>query len=250
MNRPAPASSAVATRPRKSWRHRLRLVVLSILLACFTFLVFGATLLITMPASVASGFLQIPPQVTHLYSSLWHGRAGIVGGYTLDWQLRGWPLLTGRGVVDWSIQGGDTQLTGVGTLTPWSARGTDIVGRAGAGLLALAPNPMLQNCTSRAVVDVQALEWRRGAASAAGVILIDAGRCEDVLGNPANIPQLTLDLSTQGNDARADLRDRDGRLAQATITGDRRLILRIEPEGAAMIPGLPTGGPMIIEYPF
>ena len=61
---------------------------------------------------------------------------------------------------------------------------------------------------------------------------------------------MTLDLTTQGNDARGLLRDRDSVLAELTVTGDRRVIGRVEPEGAVLVPGMPTGGPIIIEYPF
>ena len=61
---------------------------------------------------------------------------------------------------------------------------------------------------------------------------------------------MRLELSTQGNDAQAQLRDRDSELARLAVTGDRRAILRLEPEGAVLVPGLPTSGPVIVEYPF
>ena len=61
---------------------------------------------------------------------------------------------------------------------------------------------------------------------------------------------MTLDLTTQGRDAIAILTDRDSTLAKVTVTGERRLIARIEPEGAVLVPGMPTSGPMIIEMPF
>ncbi len=164
--------------------------------------------------------------------------------------MRGWSVLTARAVVDWNVQGPDTQLTGTMTVTPWGGAVQDIAGRAGPGLLALLPGSPLKNCTSRAVVDVQTLAWDGDAARAAGVMQIDAGTCEDLLGRPTAVPQMALDFSVQGKDARAVMSDRDGTLAQITVTGDRRLILRVEPEGATLVPGMPTGGPLIIEYPF
>jgi hypothetical protein len=88
------------------------------------------------------------------------------------------------------------------------------------------------------------------AAAANGVVQIDAGQCKDLLGRDMTIPQMTVDLSTQGNDARAVVSDRDGELGQITVAGDRRLIVRVEPEGATLIPGMPTSGPVIVEYPF
>ncbi len=172
------------------------------------------------------------------------------GGYALDWSTQSWPLFAARAVVDWTLQGPDTLLTGVAVVTPWSVAGTDILGRAGPGLIALVPGAVFKNCTSRAVVDVQELSWRSSAVAAAGVVSFDAGTCEDFLGRTSSLPAMTLDLSTKGADALAELRDRDGRLAQVTIAGDRRVILRIEPEGATLVPGMPTGGPMVVEYPF
>ncbi len=194
--------------------------------------------------------VPVPQQITELYGGIWHGRATLVNGYSLEWQVRARSLWVLRGVVDWSVQGSDTQLSGIATVTPWSLRGSDIVGRAGPGLLDFVPDAMLTDCSARAVVDVQNVVAKQGSFAAAGVVSADAGTCKDLLGRVISLPAMTLDLSTIGDDARGDLRDRDGRLAQVTVTGNRRVIVRVEPEGAALIPGMPTGGPIVIEYPF
>ena len=204
----------------------------------------------TLPASAMRELATLPPQVTGLYGSVWRGRATLDGGYTLSWDLRGRSILTARAVTDWTVQGPDTQLSGVMTATPRGGELRDVAGRAGPGLLALLPGAPLTDCTSRAVVDLQRLAWAGDVAHAAGVVQIDAGTCNDLLGRATAVPQMVLDLSAQGRDARAVLSDRDGTLAQVTVTGDRRLILRVEPEGATLVPGMPTGGPMIVEYPF
>ena len=219
-------------------------------LTCFAVLVYVAALIVTLPASALRELAILPPQVTALYGSAWHGRATLDGGYTLNWDLQGGSVLTTRTVTDWTLQGPDTQLSGILTASPWAVEVADVAGRAGPGLLALLPGAPLKECSSRAVVDIQRLAWQRESAHAAGVIQIDAGSCEDLLGRATAIPQMTLDLSAQGSDARAVLSDRDSTLAQITVTGDRLLILRVEPEGATLVPGMPTGGPMIIEYPF
>lgn len=207
-------------------------------------------MIVTLPATALHRVAVVPAQITDLYGSLWKGRAVLSGGYSLDWEVRGRSLLLARGVVDWTLQGNDTQLAGVASATPWAFEARTVVGRAGPGLLALVPEFALKNCTSRAVVDVQTLRWQEGRAAAAGVVSVEAGSCEDLLGRAATIPQTTLDLTTQGSDARGLLRDRDSVLAEFTVTGDRRLIARVEPEGAVLVPGMPTGGPIIIEYPF
>lgn len=249
MTHPEPIST-VATTPSRRFRARLGLAISSILLACFAFLIYVVALLVTLPVSALRDFIAIPDQVTGLYGGVGVGRATLRGGYSLDWQLRGWPLLRARGVADWTLQGPDTLITGVATVTPRSFSSTDILGRAGPGLLALFPDLAVENCTSRAVVDVQEVTWaRRGAMAAAGLVSLDAGSC-DFLGRTTRVPQMTLDLSIQQDDAIGTLRDNDGRLAQVTVSGDRRIIVRIEPEGATLIPGMPTGGPMVLEYPF
>ena len=52
------------------------------------------------------------------------------------------------------------------------------------------------------------------------------------------------------SDAVADLSDAQSALAQVIVAGDRRLLIRVEPAGAALIPGMPTSGRTEIEYPF
>lgn len=250
MTQTEPAASDVEIAPVPPRRGWLRRSVFLLGLTCFAVLVYAVALIVTLPASAVRELVILPPQVTGLNGSAWQGRATLDGGYTLSWDLRGWSVLTTRAVTDWTLQGPDTQLTGILTVSPWAAEASDVAGRAGLGLLALLPGSPLKDCTSRAVVDVQTLAWQRDAARAGGVIQIDAGTCQDLLGRATAIPQMTLDLSAQGSDARAVLSDRDGTLAQVTVTGDQRLILRVEPEGATLVPGMPTGGPMIIEYPF
>ncbi|APE42006.1 hypothetical protein BOO69_00210 [Sulfitobacter alexandrii] len=174
----------------------------------------------------------------------------MAGGYALNWDLREGELWRLHALMDLTLEGPDTRLEGqaIARLGGFSMRG--VSGRAGPGLLALVPDPLISACTSRAVVDVQALSISRDAAAASGVIQIDEGQCKDMLGRDMTVPQMTVDLSTQGNDARAVVSDRGGELGQITVAGDRRFILRIEPEGATLIPGMPTSGPVIVEYPF
>jgi hypothetical protein len=250
MTHQDPATDAAVSAPHRPRKSRFRSIVSLVLLASFAFLIYLAALIVTLPATALHRVAVIPAQISDLYGSLWKGRAVLSGGYSLDWEVRSRSLLLARGVVDWTLQGGDTQLTGVASVTPWALEARTVVGRAGPGLLALVPDLALKNCTSRAVVDVQNLRWQEGRAAAAGVVSVDAGSCEDLLGRAATVPQMTLDLTTQGSDARGLLRDRDSVLAEITVTGDRRLIARIEPEGAILVPGMPTGGPIIIEYPF
>lgn len=203
-----------------------------------------------MPASALRELATLPQQVTGLYGTVWQGRATLRGSYALDWNVEGGGLILGRLRADVTVEGPDTRLQGQVSASPWAVTASEVTGRAGPGLLALAPGLGMRDCTSRAVVDIRTLSWSRTAAAAGGVVSVDAGTCADPLGRPTTVPQMTLDLSTQGQDARGVLSDRDSTLATVTLAGDRRLIVRVEPEGATMVPGLPTTGPIILEYPF
>lgn len=231
-------------------RSTLRVIWISLVVTSVFALVFVVSLLVTLPTSALREFATVPAQVTGLYGRIWDGQASLDGGYTLDWAIRPGQLLTGRAVFDATLSGPDTRLQGTLFATPWEIGASNVTGRAGPGLLGLLPGLALRDCTSRAVADISGLSIARGAAAAAGVVSVDAGVCKDALQRDAPIPAMRLELSTQGNDAQAQLRDRDSELARLTVTGDRRAILRLEPEGAVLVPGLPTSGPVIVEYPF
>ena len=81
------------------------------------------------------------------------------------------------------------------------------------------------------------------------MVSIEAGRCIDRSGRDHSVPALRVDLLSQGDDAVAIVSDDGGQLARLTLTSDRRALVRVEPEGAVLVPGLPTSGPIILEYP-
>lgn len=207
-------------------------------------------LLVTLPATVVTEFVTLPPQVTGVYGSLWRGRAQLLGGNTLEWTTDPKGLIFLRVQMVVTLQGPDTQLTGNASLTPWEISVQDLSGRAGSGLLHLVPDIPVDSCSARAVVDIRSLIMTRDTASADGRVSIEAGICIDAFDRRHTVPQMDLDLLTQDRDAVAILTDGGGQLARFTIAGNRRFILRIEAEGAKLIKGLPTSGPIILEYPF
>ena len=204
-----------------------------------------------MPATALAKLIVLPPQIERLSGSLWQGDAALTGGYTLHWDTRLGGLVLGRLGADVTLIGADTLLAGQLRASPRQMSLRDVAGRAGPGLLELAPNLAVTGCTSRAVVDVPLLALGRSAAAADGTVTLDAGACTTFDGTDVAVPSLTLTLTTQGPDAVADLTDAAATpLAQITVAGDHRLILRLDPAGAMLIPGLPTSGPIILEYPF
>lgn len=250
MSQPEIAQSvAVPAPPRSAWRI-LKKGLLACGLALFAAVVFCIALIVTLPASAVREFVTLPPQITAIYGTLWHGRANLQGGYTLEWDVVPEALIRATIQFELTLEGADTLMTGIAGASPWAITASEVTGRVGQGLLQLVPDIPVQFCRSRAVVDIGALRLTRQSATADGRVRIDEGVCTDVFDRDLTVPSMDLDLLTQGADAIALLRDRDGQLAQFTLAGDRRFIVRIEPEGATLVPGLPTSGPIILEYPF
>lgn len=251
MTPPIAPETAAVLRPQRGrlWRivrNGLGLIVLS----CFTALVFVIALAATMPASALRRIIDLPAQITALHGTVWHGSATLTDGYALRWDSDFSTLILARISADVTLSGADTQLTGRVSASPWTMALRDLTGRAGPGLLALAPGLPVDSCTSRAIITGVGASFGRGQATAGGQIEIAPGECRDFGGNAIAVPALTIALHSVGNDAVADLTDGQAALAQLTVAGDRRLIIRVEPAGAARVPGLPSSGPIILEYPF
>lgn len=214
-------------------------------------LVFASTLVVTMPAAVAGRLVALPPQVESLSGSVNAGQAALRGGHVLSWSLSWSRIALGEIGFSLHLQGGDTLLDGAGGVTPRGWHLTRLEGRAGPGLLALADGLALSDCTARAAVDIARLGQNRRQVTADGRVGIEAGSCLDPAGNEIAIPAMDLTLTTEGTDAAALLTDAAGvELARARVTADRRLILRIEPAGARLVPGMPASSATEIEYPF
>jgi len=205
-----------------------------------------------MPAAALSTLVALPPQVETLSGSVWRGRASLSGGHALEWAVSARDLWRLRLSADATLEGPDTRLSGVLAVTPRQVAALDWSGRAGPGLLTLAPRLAVGSCTSRAVVAVGRLALWRRAAAAEGEVSLSAGACATPGGEVA-VPAMVLRLTTEGRDARLALvRDDEAGtvLARVDVTGDRRLLIRVEPEGAALVPGMPASAPTILEMPF
>ncbi|UWQ23168.1 hypothetical protein [Jannaschia sp. W003] len=247
----AARQARAADRGATPWRV-LRRAVLAILVACLALAVFAAALLATLPMSVLTPLAALPPQVEALEGRLAEGRARLSGGLVLDWRAEPAALLSGALAVRLVLVGPATRLDGRLRADPFGVALEGIEGRAGSEALALVPGA--PQCSGvRAVVAVERLAWAwRGAASAGGGATVEPGTCTGPGGETLEVPAMRLAFGTEGPDATARLlREDDGAaLAEARVGGDRRLALRLEPEGAALVPGLPRGGPMILELPF
>ena len=222
---------------------------MALLVACVFLLVSASVALWTMPAGRIARLVDLPPQVQALEGYARDGRARLEGGYVLGWSLRPGELARLRIAADVALAGPDSALDGIAYATPtrWAAQG--VGGRAGPGLLRLAPGLRLE-CDSRASVDIRGVEWSRDALSADGTIEVAEGTCR-ANGRQAPLPATRIVLEEEGDAARAVARTEDGAvLATLRATPARRATLRVEPAGAALVPGMPSGAATTLEFPF
>lgn len=226
----------------------LRRAATALSMTFFTALVFAATLAVTMPSSIIGTLVTLPPQVETLSGTLWRGRAGLTGGYSLDWRISARDFWRLRLSAHAELDGADTRLTGKLKLTPWQASATAWSGQAGPGLLTLIPDLSIGVCTSRAIVDISHLAVARRFAAAEGQVEITEGMCSDTAGRAHAVPEAKILLSSEGRSALGIL-TAEQTLARIELTGDGILKIRVEPAGAALVSGLPTSAPITIEFP-
>ena len=219
-------------------------------LASVAALAFGLALAMTAPAQVLTSLVTLPPQVEGLSGTVWQGRAALRNGYRLSWNASSqdfWRLRLGADV---TLEGVDTRLVGHLEWTPWQVAATGVSGRAGPGLLALAPRLLVEACTSTATLEVPRLALGRTQAEARGEATLAAGACALRDGGEVPVPALRLDLSTDGADARASLSDVTGTtLATVSVVGGDTLRVRVEPAGASLVPGMPASAATELEFP-
>lgn len=223
-------------------------VLVGLVVASCLSLGFAAALLWTMPAQSIARFASLPPQVMSLEGSALAGRAQLSGGYVLNWRFGAGDLWRLRAVTDVSLGGPDTLLAVNLVATPGSVGIEDLEGRAGAGLLDLAPGLGLE-CEGRAAVDLDRLAVTFGAIEAAGGADISAGTCR-ASGTSVDLPASRIALSSDGPAAVALWTLETGaQLARLRVSPERRLQLRLEPRAAALA-GLPSAGATELDIPF
>ena len=167
----------------------------------------------------------------------------------LGWSLRSAELARLRIAADVALAGPDSAVDGIARLTPSRWALSDLGGRAGPGLLRLAPGLGL-DCDSRASVAVPMIEWSRAAVRADGAIDVAAGTCR-ANGREAPLPETRIVIEEDGDTARAVARAEDGTvLGSLRVTPSRRATLRVEPAGASLVPGMPRGAATTLEFPF
>lgn len=242
------ASDTPARRPRRA----LRLALVAAL-ASIAFLV---SLAATLPVRVVAGYVASPPVINGYSGTVWNGEARLAGGHAFDWRLDLRGSLTGLGLrFDATLTGPGADLAAEIAGSPW-ARSLQVRGLAGRArwplVEALAPGLDIA-CDAAAVVETLEVEIAPGRRSGSGSLRAGPGAClAPGAMAPVPLPALlgrleTIDVGIRGVLSLADAPDEA--LAEAVATGDDRLLVTVFPAGAALVPGLPTGGEISLEYP-
>lgn len=212
----------------------------------------------SLPASVIARYVAPPVEINGYFGTLWSGELRLRGGFGLAWRLDPAGAITaGRLAFDLALTGPETGLEGRMTagLPPGEdLRLANLRGRAGWALVAAMVPETPIACD--AVLRVEDLALARTAAGygGSGVLRSEPGACVR-LGRetaPVMVPALEARIAedADGIAARVSL---DGRpeavLAEAELTKADLLLLRVTPEGAALVPGMQASGDVTLEFP-
>lgn len=185
----------------------------------------------------------------NLSGSIWSGRATLQGGLTLSWQGQWTSLLRGRLGASVQMRGPRTLLDGRIYASPWQIGLQRLSGRAGPEVLALGPNAV--PCEGQAVVDIASITLSRSAVSGDGFLRISESTCQPPGGPAFTAPALYLLLTSQDESGVATLTTDDAArdlMGRAQLGQDGWVKLRIDPNAARLVPGLPTSAPTELEF--
>ena len=167
----------------------------------------------------------------------------------LTWQADLSAVLRGRIAADFLLTGAGTRIEARGWKSFFGFGVTDATGRAGSELLALVPNAL--DCRGNASVAISEITAGRTAVRASGEIRTSNAVCRTLGQDEVTVRPLVIALSSEDNDAVARIATETGdRLGEVRVKPARRVLIRIEPDGARLIPGLPASAPTEIELPF
>jgi len=246
------------TRGPSAASRALRLLAVAIVAA----LAYVLFLIVTAPASVVGRILPDVPEDTVFAGSIWHGSARFGNTARVGWDFDAAASRAALApVFAVEVTGPDTRLTGWASAGPMP-RPTgvtlrDVRGRAGWSLAMAAVPDLTIRCTPIATVDLAAVTLRQDrTVHAEGTLRSPAGTCRNLARPdmpPVAVPPLVAIARTDAaGAAQAVLATRDApdvTLAEARLDDRAVLTLTVRPEGARMVPGLPTAFPIVVEMP-
>lgn len=218
-------------------------------MSCFALLVFTGAAIFYAPAVTLARIIELPPQVRSLHGTFWAGQARLDSGFTLVWQASLRRVFLGRLEVDLGFRGPQTLVEGQAFIGPASLGIGDVSGRVGAEVLDLFAQA--GPCDGQAVVDITRMRWSRRDIDAVGRIASSESRCT-LPGAPALlVPPLNFDLTGEaGEGVLTVTSDNAARtlMGSVRISPDLWARVRIEPDGARLVPGLPASAPTLLEF--
>ncbi len=173
----------------------------------------------------------------------------------MDWQADGWESLRRAAlVVNWTIGGPGTDLSGRIAARPGSAAIGPMSGRIGWPLVEAAMPGLPIRCTIMADVAGLTLNVARTRRSGMGGLTTTAGECAriDAAQLPTPAPALTATLGPAEEAVQAVLTTREDPrtpLVTARLTDADRVVLTIHRAGAALVPGMPSGADSELDLP-
>jgi hypothetical protein len=214
---------------------------------------------VTMAATVPLGFAArmagvVVPEGVTLSGTVWHGVAGMQG-HQAAWDSRVWDTVMALAwVADLRVTGPETDLVGQWALRPGWATLTALRGRMGWALLDAVMPGLEITCATTADVDVTSAAISADTRAATGQVRLAAGTCARVDGTVTDVPlpALLADIATTAEGVAITITGVDAPgvpLGNLLVTPDDRLRVTVFAAGAAMVPGLPSGGDSQIELP-
>lgn len=221
-------------------------------------LAFLISLAATLPVSVAAGYVAPPVEINGYSGTVWNGAADLPGGHSVRWHVDLPGSLASRGLaLDVVLRGPGTDLGGRVTLRGLSGRDLRIDGLSGPAawplVATLAPKLRIA-CDAAAVLRDIEITVIPGRRSGEGGLSSGPGSCTriDRAMPPVPVPALAGRIATVPTGVRAVLTRAESLetpLAEAEITNDNLLLVTIYPEGAALVPGMPSSGETSLEFP-
>jgi hypothetical protein len=221
-------------------------------------LAFFVSLVASLPASVAAGYVVPPVKINGYSGTVWAGAAEMAGGHSLRWRVDLPGSLAALGVVlDTGLRGPGTELAG--RVTVRGIRGEDLRLDGLSGpvawplVAAMAPRLAIACDAAVAVSDVS-LASLGGVRSGAGSLRAGPGACvrSGREMTPVPVPALAARLATEPAGVRAVLTRAEAAetpLAEAMLTAQDVLVVTVFAEGAALVPGMPASGETTLEFP-
>lgn len=213
---------------------------------------YGMGLVATAPARAVDWAVDMPRAVRAVSGTIWRGSAVLQGGYVAEWEVSPWASLAAlRLEGDWTIAGPEMRIAGHARIAPGQVEVTSASGSLGWDVVDAVLPDLPFRCDPSARIEIASLRVSGEEITIAGTAQSGPGRCADDLG-VIDVPGLLAKIASnaEGIDLKITRRDTPGQaLGDIRLLRTGRLVVTVQPQGARLVPGLPTSGPTVLELP-